>query len=62
MSKITICDRCGSEESGEYGMSSIHFYNKEKTTYHWDLCPNCINELSHIVKDWVDKENERLQK
>jgi|MudIll2142460700_1097286.scaffolds.fasta_scaffold05468_5 hypothetical protein len=59
MTKITTCDRCGNTEAGEYGMSSINFYNKEKKTYNWDLCPNCINELAQIIKEWVEKENDK---
>jgi hypothetical protein len=60
MTKITTCDRCGSESDGDYGMSSLHFQNENgHPTFDYDLCPKCINELAHIVKDWVEKENAK---
>jgi len=59
MSKITKCDRCGVEVSDTdkflQGMSHIQFSLEFRNTREYDLCPSCINELAHIVKEWVDK-------
>lgn len=59
MSQITKCDRCGIEEGKRFGMSHITFTKEGKKVREYDLCPSCINELAHMVEEWVDKYVER---
>jgi len=62
MSQITKCDRCGIEMDKRFEMSHLSFSLEFRNTREYDLCPSCINELAHIVEEWVEKKNERVQK
>ena len=63
MSQIITCDRCGKESERSLDMSHLTFQVDGNLltyeVYRYDLCEMCTAELSHIVKEWVEKEHDR---
>ena len=53
--ETTICDKCGAEITGDYGiigMGTSMYKTKIKV---YELCPKCVLEIEDVLKALEDK-------
>lgn len=51
----TICDKCGAEITGDYGIIGMGKSMRKKPIKWYEICPKCVLEIEDVLKALEDK-------